>query len=1076
MSSQSHSTHSTSKKEPSKRERSPERVSSHKSSNRDKEEERHSHKKHHSSHTEKDSEKSSSKREKVSDRSSHRERDREADRSHRDRDYERSSRRDRDADRGRRDSDRGRDRDRGRERDREWERDRDSDRSRKSRKRGLDEKKESDEKRQKSDVIVNSVHTDSLNSAILPAVNVEEVKTGLPKIPVVVLTAEEEKRLKEEELAKAEEEKRRLRKEKLEKWKEEQKLKENTVLTETIPAPAEVIAPPKKNLQLKKTGLTILSFKKNKENTTTPKKNLFGKKLEAEKNTVKLNSFFNTQDDEEDNEGAKPKLPSLNLISSSDVNIPVVEEKEEIINGEEEEDALDTFMQNDINPEYEKVKAEDEIKQQQIQLKLASLKKEDFALDDDEVEENVEENIDEDDIMAAAYKLLAKKKDIIAVDHENIDYPEFKKNFYIEPREMAELTEAEVEQKRADLDGIKIRGIDCPKPIERWTLFGLPLTVNDVITKQLKYASPSPIQAQGIPAILSGRDVIGVARTGSGKTLAFLLPMFRHIKDQSPLAINDGPIAMIMTPTRELAVQIFRECKLFLKYLNLKAVCCYGGSPIKDQIADLKRGAEIVICTPGRMIDLLSANSGKVTNLSRITYLVLDEADRMFDLGFEPQVMKIIKNVRPDRQTLLFSATFTKQTEALARKILSKPLEITVGGRSVVCKDVTQIVEVIAEEKKFERLLFILGKHVHNDKNAKALIFVDRHEVADNMLRDLIKRGHVCQSLHGGKEQMDRDSTIADFKSGVTQIVIATSVAARGLDVKQLSLVVNYECPNHMEDYVHRVGRTGRAGNKGTAYTFLTHDQDAYAIDIAKALKNSGTEIPADLKALCENYMKKVKSGKVKLITNKGFGGKGLNRLEAERETARKIQRITMGGDEGDEPVEEAEENGDDAFSKALEKFAPSKETKEAVNLWDEALAKNPAVADKLENVSAVIKNIQEMLKKPKLDVNGEVIMANTFCEEIPINDVPKLARIKVTQKEQITIISEMTHASIITKGKYFVPGTTPNFNEKKLYLEIKGETQQIVDRAKSEIRKLLLEHTVTSLQGESSIGRYNIM
>ena len=208
---------------------------------------------------------------------------------------------------------------------------------------------------------------------------------------------------------------------------------------------------------------------------------------------------------------------------------------------------------------------------------------------------------------------------------------------------------------------------------------------------------------------MSGRDVIGVAKTGSGKTVAFLLPMLRHIKDQRPLTSGEGPIGLIMTPTRELAVQIYNECRRFTKHLNLKVVCAYGGSPIKDNIAELKRGPEIVVCTPGRMIDVLCANSGRVTNLRRVTYLVLDEADRMFDLGFEPQVMKIVNNVRPSRQTVMFSATFPRQMEALARKILKRPLEITVGEKSVVASDITQVVEVLEEDAKFARLLGILG-------------------------------------------------------------------------------------------------------------------------------------------------------------------------------------------------------------------------------------------------------------------------------------------------------------------------------------------------------------------------------
>jgi len=204
---------------------------------------------------------------------------------------------------------------------------------------------------------------------------------------------------------------------------------------------------------------------------------------------------------------------------------------------------------------------------------------------------------------------------------------------------------------------------------------------------------------------MSGRDIIGIAKTGSGKTLAFLLPMFRHILDQPPLEETDGPIGIIMSPTRELCLQIGKECKKFCRALNLRVVCVYGGMGISEQIAELKRGAEIVVCTPGRMIDMLIANNGRVTNLRRVTYIVLDEADRMFDMGFEPQVMRIFENTRPDRQTVIFSATFPRQMEALARRILNKPIEITVGGRSIVCADVEQHVIVIEDDQKFLKVI-----------------------------------------------------------------------------------------------------------------------------------------------------------------------------------------------------------------------------------------------------------------------------------------------------------------------------------------------------------------------------------
>lgn len=531
-----------------------------------------------------------------------------------------------------------------------------------------------------------------------------------------------------------------------------------------------------------------------------------------------------------------------------------------------------------------------------------------------------------DDVLAIASK--KKKKEIPVVDHAKVEYEPFRKEFYTEPPHLADMTEEEVANLRLELDGIKVRGLDVPKPVQQWSQCGLGVQTLDVVEK-LRYESLTSIQAQAIPAIMSGRDVIGVAKTGSGKTIAFLIPMFRHIMDQRPLGPLEGPISLIMTPTRELATQIHKDCRPFLKALGLRAVCAYGGAPIKDQISELKRGAEIIVCTPGRMIDLLAANAGRVTNFRRVTYVVLDEADRMFDMGFEPQVMKIMANVRPDRQTVLFSATFPRNMEALARKTLKKPVEIVVGGKSVVAPEITQIVEVRNEDQKFVRLLELLGNLYSDDANedARALVFVDRQESADNLLKELMRKGYPCMSIHGGKDQVDRDSTIEDFKAGIFPVLIATSVAARGLDVKQLKLVVNYDAPNHLEDYVHRAGRTGRAGNKGTAVTFLTEDQERYSVDIAKALKQSGQEIPAPVQRMVDAFLEKVKAGKEKAITY-GFGGKGLERLDQERETARMRERRTYKtGEEGedeDEKDDQAKEADEERFKKILSSVQPA--------------------------------------------------------------------------------------------------------------------------------------------------------
>jgi ATP-dependent RNA helicase DDX46/PRP5 len=392
--------------------------------------------------------------------------------------------------------------------------------------------------------------------------------------------------------------------------------------------------------------------------------------------------------------------------------------------------------------------------------------------------------------------------------------------------------------------------------------------------------------------------------------------------------------------------------------------------------------------------------------------------------------MKIVNNARPSKQTVLFSATFPRQMEALARKALKRPLEITVGGRSVVCEDVTQIVEVREEESKFVRLLEILGQFYNDEsEDARTLIFVDKQEAADNLLRDLIRRGYMCLSLHGGKDQLDRDSTISDFKSGVSNILVATSVAARGLDVKQLKLVVNYECPNHMEDYVHRVGRTGRAGNKGTAYTFITPEQERYAMDIAKALKLSEQPVPPDLQKLVDDFQEKVKTGKER-ISSSGFGGKGLERLDKDRDMVKKFQKKAYGGEDDDESEDEAEHNIDIEFkavqadtraggvagSEATGPTPHAFATQNAEELTPQALAAKKAVEQVAARINAltssnksgrkaqdIINDINAKYKETAVKQDEDAKEGNPgFAYEIEINDYPQKARWRVTNKVRI--------------------------------------------------------------------------
>merc|ERR1719446_1727690 len=312
------------------------------------------------------------------------------------------------------------------------------------------------------------------------------------------------------------------------------------------------------------------------------------------------------------------------------------------------------------------------------------------------------------------------------------------------------------------------------------------------------------------------------------------------------------------------------------------------------------------------MIDMLTTNNGRVTNLRRITYVVLDEADRMFDMGFAPQIDRIVGNTRPDRQTLLFSATFPGAVEKLARTVLSKPVQIIVGGISVVSNMIAQHVEVLSTDAKMGRLCQIIR---HHQDEGQILVFVDTQAACDNLFQDLIKASLPCTTLHGGMGQDDRDSTIADFKCANTSLLVATSVAARGLDVKDLCCVINYE------DYVHRVGRTGRAGNQGSAYTFITPEEDKYAPDMVKAMEAAGQEPPDDVIAMANAYQAKRKEGSLmaKDFRTSGFKtGRGIA-LDADsiakEERKKKASRARERAAAGIEGEEVDSDNDDDAIT-----------------------------------------------------------------------------------------------------------------------------------------------------------------
>eukprot|EP00948_MAST-09A_sp_MAST-9A-sp1_P002383 g2383.t1 len=526
------------------------------------------------------------------------------------------------------------------------------------------------------------------------------------------------------------------------------------------------------------------------------------------------------------------------------------------------------------------------------------------------LESEILRNADRASSQSVLLKLRARmaKKELARVDHSKIDYVPFRKSFYKPSREVENLSDAFVTAKRKEWE-IKVRGKNPPKPVLKWDDLGLHSKILELLEHD-GMGSPFPIQAQAIPCIMDGRDVIGVAKTGSGKTLAFVLPLLRHILSQPAPKPTDGPIGLIIAPARELAVQIFKVAKRFCHLLNIPCACIYGGAPVRDQINQLKRGASLIVCTPGRLIDMLCINNGRLIKLRRTSFVIVDEADRMFDLGFEPQIARIFQNIQPGRQTVLFSATFPAAVETLARKILKKdhrPIEIVVGGRSVASGLIEQFVEHFDDEAlKFRRLLQILGKWWNK---GQILIFVDSQRFCDQLFTQLNRAGYLdCLTLHGGKDQVDRSYTISDFKRGVKNLLIATSVAGRGLDVKNLKLVINYVCPNHLEDYVHRVGRTGRAGSTA---------EEKFAPYLCKALKESKQTIPEFLTKMNQTFREKVKNGEARWASS-GFSGKGFsfsaNEKNAEQKH-REMQRKTFEVESGIIDDSEINESGqqDDA-------------------------------------------------------------------------------------------------------------------------------------------------------------------
>ena len=403
--------------------------------------------------------------------------------------------------------------------------------------------------------------------------------------------------------------------------------------------------------------------------------------------------------------------------------------------------------------------------------------------------------------------------------------------------------------------------------------------------KDAGYTHPTPIQAQAIPIVLSGRDVMGGAQTGTGKTAGFTLPLLQRLAryaTNSPSPARHPVRALILAPTRELAMQVHENVVTYSRHLPLRSTCIYGGVDIKPQIAELRAGCEIVVATPGRLLDHVEQ---KTVNFGAVEVLVLDEADRMLDMGFIPDIKRILGMLPKERQSLLFSATFSNEIKNLADSMLKSPQLIEVARRNAVSETITHRVYPVGADLKRSLLVHLL---THEDAEKQVLVFVGTKFGTSRLAHYLERQGIAADAIHGDKSQQQRTEALDAFKSGKVRVLVATDVAARGLDIDDLPHVINYELPHTAEDYVHRIGRTGRAGKPGDATSLFSPEEAPRLADIEKLIKRKIDRVEVS------GFAELVSAPPEKAPSNRGHRRE---HAERAREKARERDRaMTMDG------------------------------------------------------------------------------------------------------------------------------------------------------------------------------------
>lgn len=744
---------------------------------------------------------------------------------------------------------------------------------------------------------------------------------------------------------------------------------------------------------------------------------------------------------------------------------------------------------------------------------------------------------------------LDKRKRIPEIQHDLFNYPPIIKNYYKEVNEIKKLKQHEVDHIRITNNGIHIKKIknrtqtstgqnqpySSVRPILNFSQCGLPLPIHHYLKKK-EIIKPFPIQMQSIPILMSGYDMIGIAETGSGKTLAYILPLIRHVLVQSSngypfnsdddIQVSKGATsivrAMIIIPTRELALQVYKQTTQLASLVGLTTNIICGGLSISHQLNKIRSGSDVIIGTPGRTIDIMTLLHKKISIFQFISFLVIDEGDRLFDMGFAPQLLSIISIIRPDRQIAIFSATFPNVIEQFTNKILHNPIQVVVGKKGQMNQNVKQYIELLnTENDQFLRLLQLLGEWA---EFGLIVIFCNRQTDVDELFAKLIPFGYNCLTLHSGQDHHDRHSNLTTFsKTNINSnppppsgqnILIATSIFSRGLHVDNILLVINFGAPHHIEDYIHRIGRTGRAGNFGTSFTLLLPNEIPQSFDLIElAIKysnnstesrrlsgsNSGDQdnavpssfdnddstiiIQPEIIRIYNELIQKSKSSAAaassntsfakKRVRNFGFGGKGFkfskdekNSLQLLKDDTKKALGlipdtniteenifVNLNFDEDVCPDNNQPTHSDASHSLDAEK-ALQLAAINAAKLNNSNNIQNPniiSVSDHSNPNSITIPNNLHQV------INGRVIGI------FEINDYPTHIRQKIVHKDIIKSINDNCGVICQVKGIYIPPDSSnPSTNsvhiseKKKLYIEINGPNHPKVQKAIHEINLII--------------------